>query len=272
MNLVRQRDDLKMGFKNGMLNQWQLDQSQQCPVFLFNHDSRALDDNEYEFVTTNLMTNDGAFPMRPPYPVFRIAYQNVPIYEQWFIGKNDALCFRCDSGYSMSNKTIHSLHHHTKDSKKVKFWAAIDGVPVDASTNTWRAGKLKCELSKEQITEFINSPLNCLAFFLLDVMTPKNAIIKVSPNPTGRSVEWVKAREHYLVIPKRQAMAIRERKTDQTEHEIKRAAHWRIAHFRRLVSDRFKTKKGLLIPVKEAWIGPKEWIGTDGKIYKVQNV
>ena len=69
--------------------------------------------------------------------------------------------------------------------------------------------------------------------------------------------------------PKHQAMQVRDVRRPITDHDIKRAAHWRRAHFRRLHSERFTHKRGQLVPVSEAWVGPEEWIGLDGKIYKV---
>jgi len=125
------------------------------------------------------------------------------------------------------------------------------------------------DAGKETIREYLNCPMQWLCFFMLDVMTSKNIVLKVTPDAKGRSVEWVKSREHYLVIGRKQAATLRERKSGPTDHELKRAAHWRIAHFRRLMSDKFKHKQGMLVPVKEAWVGPDEWIGSDGKTYKV---
>lgn len=270
MNLTRQRDDLKAGEREELLSKWQLGQALSCPVFVCHSNHNPLTNEEFEFLQSNLV-EDG-FPTNPPYQIFRISYTNVPIYEQWFIDEETALCYRSDTGYSMAGRTVHSLHCFRRNSKQVKLWATLDGIRVDTTGSTWRAGNLRCDMTKKEISHFINSPLEYLSFFLLDVMTPKNTVIKVTPDPKGRSVEWVKAREHYLVVSRKQAVAIRERKTGPTDHELKRAAHWRIAHFRRLQSEKFKHKRGLLVPVKEAWIGPKEWIGTDGKIYKVQNV
>jgi len=276
MNLIRQREDLKLGLKYNLLTKWQLEQALNCPVFLVQCAPRTMTDQEYEFLKQELMggleDGDAYFPKHPPYSIFRISYTNVKVYEQWFIDGDNALCFRCDYGFSMAGKTIHSLHHHTKKSKKVHFWAALEGVPVDASGNVWSVGNMKVELSQETISEFINSPLHWLAFFMLDVMTPKNIVLKVTPQAKGRSVEWIKAREHYLVIGRKLAVNLRERKSNPTDHELKRAAHWRIAHFRRLMSDKFKHKRGMLVPVKETWVGPDQWVGSDCKTYKVVDI
>ena len=62
---------------------------------------------------------------------------------------------------------------------------------------------------------------------------------------------------------------LRESKGSVTNEELIRAAHWRRAHLRRLSSGRFVNKRGLLVPVKKAWVGPEEWEGHDGKIYTV---
>jgi len=72
-------------------------------------------------------------------------------------------------------------------------------------------------------------------------------------------------RPHYIL------MSVGElRKTlgvyDHTDRH--QSSHWRKRHFRRLVDDRFVNKKGQVVIVKQAWIGPEE--ATVGKKhYKV---
>ena len=113
--------------------------------------------------------------------------------------------------------------------------------------------------------------ISVLMTLCYNVMSPANAVLKVTPDPKGRSVEWVKAREHYLILNRKQAAALRDSKRGPTDHEIMRAAHWRRAHLRRLMSDRYGKNKGKLIHVRQAWVGPEEWTGSDGKIYKLSN-
>jgi hypothetical protein len=276
MNLVRQREDLKQARSYGLLTDHQLKEALNCPVFLFQSLPRTLSDHEHEFLMQELMhkgeVGSSYFPKVYPFKVFRISYTNVSVYEQWFINDVEALCIRSDHGYSMAGKVIHSLHYYERATNKVKFWATLDGVRIEMRGDKWTAGDLVCDVSEQVSKEFLSGPILWLAFFLLDVMTPRNAVVKISPDPKGKSVEWVKAREHYLIIGKKQAMILRERKTGPTDGEITRAAHWRIAHFRRLSSSKFTHKRGLLVPVKDTWVGPAEWIGLDGKSYKVMNL
>lgn len=117
--------------------------------------------------------------------------------------------------------------------------------------------------------EISMNAMSSLLMLCYDVMSPANTVLRVSPGKQGKSVEWTLSHTHYLILNRKQAESIRSRKSEVTEHDIKRAAHWRRAHLRRLSSDKFKHKKGSLIMVRQAWVGPDEWAGTDGKIYKV---
>ena len=139
-------------------------------------------------------------------------------------------------------------------------------------------GKVQIDFTLQQLIEHFNIPdrkqtrcfYSIIFRFCFDVMSNTNAVIRVSPKPSpGKSIEWQLARTHYCLLTKQQAMHVRDVRRPITDHDIKRAAHWRRAHFRRLHSERFTHKRGQFVPVAEAWVGPEEWIGLDGKIYKV---
>ena len=275
MNLINQRSDLKIARDEKLLSASQLAIALSCPVFLSStqRSGKELSAKEWEFLSTSLMELNPSgipvFPLMSPFPAFRIAYTDEPVYEQWFINKNDALCLRLDDGYSQKGITFRSLQHMSRADKKIKFFCTINGKPLDAET--MKAGRIQVVDGKDGINAFASSAIRWLSFFLLDVMSPNNVMVKVEPENVAktRSVEWCLARTHYLIIPRNHAVSCRERLGGPTDDEIVMAAHWRRAHLRRLMSEKFIHKRGQLVPVKSAWVGPTEWTGLDGKVYKI---
>jgi hypothetical protein len=106
---------------------------------------------------------------------------------------------------------------------------------------------------------------------VFDIMNPANIVLRVEPKSEGRSVEWVKSRTHYCILNKAHALRCSMGKRGPSDLEIERSAHWRRAHMRRLMSDKFTHKKGQLVFIKQSWVGPEEWEGSDRKIYRVIN-
>lgn len=100
---------------------------------------------------------------------------------------------------------------------------------------------------------------------------PANHIVEVAPESNGQSVEWVKARTHYLVLHAHDGEKIVEGRADfaGSTQPLTRAAHNRRAHKVTLRSPKFKYMQGQTIWRRASWIGPKEWKGTDQKIYRV---
>lgn len=110
-----------------------------------------------------------------------------------------------------------------------------------------------------------------LVNFISLVNHPANHIVVVEPkNPEKRSVQWVMSKSHYLVLHAADAKQAENRQgfTDSTQ-VLTRSAHNRRAHFRTLNSDRYVHMKGQKIWIRSAWVGPKEWIGSDKKVYRV---
>ena len=95
---------------------------------------------------------------------------------------------------------------------------------------------------------------------------------KHPPIPAGKSIQWQKAREHYVLLHKTHAANKREavgKKTIQDGPLVDRVSHSRRAHFRLLRSPKFRHKQGQRIWVQSAWIGPKEWTDRSGQIYRI---
>ena len=106
-----------------------------------------------------------------------------------------------------------------------------------------------------------------------DFNNPSLYLCKRLPSsPKGRSVEWQKAREHYVLIHKSHSANRKISAGIGPIHDgstIDRVAHARRAHSRLLSSPRYKAKRGQRIWVQSAWVGPKEWSDHSGQIYKI---
>lgn len=111
-----------------------------------------------------------------------------------------------------------------------------------------------------------------VCWFIREVSSGVNFIASVHPDKQGKSVEWIKARTHYVLIHKAHPANQKEiqagAKVKEDEKSIKRQAHSRRAHVRILRSPRFKNKVGQTIRVKACWVGPDEW-KQFGSIYRM---
>jgi hypothetical protein len=132
------------------------------------------------------------------------------------------------------------------------------------------------ELTYQELQEEVNGMFAKIGSLIANVALPGSAVIRVEPPLMGnehKSVRWRLSRTHYVVLTHQHAQRLQKEKRGPTANEIVRASHWRRGHFRRLMSARFTTKtRGKLIPVREAWVGPKSWEGSDKKIYKVEEI
>ena len=120
--------------------------------------------------------------------------------------------------------------------------------------------------------EYVSGIFTSLCWFIREVSQPSNFISSVSPDKKGKSVEWVKARTHYVILHKAHPANSKEVSAGSTvsrnTESIKRQAHTRRAHARVLRSPRFRNKLGLTIHVKATWVGPSEW-RENGGIYRM---
>jgi hypothetical protein len=141
-------------------------------------------------------------------------------------------------------------------------WRWVDKAEINASHKS----------NPEGMKEVFLDPARDLQSFLFDIEYPGNVVLGVGPAAKpGKSVEWRQARTHYCILRRGDARACRREATGPSEEQTARAAHWRKAHFRRLRSEVFTQKRGQLVAVRHAWVGPKEWEGKDGKVYRVMN-
>ena len=264
MNTVRQRDALKTACRVGIINPDALHTALAAPVF---HMPRTRTEpysaTETDWIQTHLMQEHSACPKWLPYPCFRLATDFV-----WY------QCWRCEPDLHLvawvpserSNLPAFKAILGQSDSGQFggKLWI------LDERGRTIPTEVLQSRgASDEEFNHFMEIVTNVLVEFLLSVSAAAT-VVKVSERRPGKSVEWHLAREHYLLLPAQVAHAMSTARTGLTDRLQRRAAHWRRAHFRRLTHPAFRHKLNQVVPVREAWIGPTEWQGLDGKIYAVQ--
>lgn len=284
MNLIRQRDELKTMQRLGIISNDQLNKSLESPVFQWWNGDHKLSDDEWEFCKSSFMeeyqvesrgpdkpAGSVVWPKVAPFNFFRISHMNEPVFEQWFIGEERFICARCDAGYSRPDRIMHSVHSSTRHDPYYKLWMWVDGSKVDLDVEKPMVkGGYYLDKSDHQMDQFAYHPMQVLTHFLFDIYGSGSTVVKVSPKPDNtKSVQWRLSREHYLVLRRQQVEKLRESKGTVSDADMIRSAHWRRAHLRRLTSNKFINKRGLLVPVKKAWVGPTEWEGTDKKTYTV---
>lgn len=105
----------------------------------------------------------------------------------------------------------------------------------------------------------------------LDFQNPSLHLCRVLPRGSqGRSVEWVRAREHVVLVHKGHPANRRDVGPGAVVGEgLQRVAHCRRAHYRMLRSPRFVRKRGSAVWVRSTWVGPTEWRDHSGQIYQI---
>lgn len=114
-------------------------------------------------------------------------------------------------------------------------------------------------------------PIIPLACVFISLSThPANSVVQRFPKEKKNDVNWVASRSHYLIIDNDESKTISHSGISRSlDGMITRAMHARRAHFRTLRHEKFKANIGKRIWVHSCWVGPKEWEGTDAKIYRV---
>lgn len=113
---------------------------------------------------------------------------------------------------------------------------------------------------------------NSILILCYEYLAPHNFTARVTPATQGKSVEWLRAREHYTVIHRHHAAnnaTVREGSTVTDNKHATRLAHSRRAHTKVLNHPRYKFKRGQTIFVRASWVGPKEWRDTAGQTYQI---
>lgn len=111
-----------------------------------------------------------------------------------------------------------------------------------------------------------------LMLLCYEYLVPSNFVARVIPATQGKSVEWLKAREHYTVIHRHHSAnnaALKEGETVSSAGHQQRLAHSRRAHTKLLTHPKWKYKRGQRVFVRASWVGPKEWKDTAGQTYQI---
>jgi hypothetical protein len=275
MNIIRQREKLKEMHRANAITSRCLHMALAAPVFEWDPEvrKREMTEEDQQFVVENILNARSNVPTVGPFDCFRISRKEC--FDQWFRdekAKGWALlrCSYAGDGTNDRNLPEHLVYvvYSWEESATWFYQGWIDGRPVPPQLFQEPDGS-----AKPVIADLITGFVKTLTYFLFETMYPGSVVLKVEPKQPGRSVEWKLARTHWLVLNQKTAQACQRQARGPTQGEIVRAAGWRRAHFRRLKAMRFtEAKRGKLVPVRKAWVGPLEWEGLDGKVYKVEHI
>lgn len=277
MNLMRQRDEISAMEKARLIKPTLVQIALEAPVFQWWCGERSLTPGspEHQFMVDNILelipvksegpdkpAGEVGWPRITPFEHFRISFldEDRPDFDQWIFSGDQFVCIRCDTRIKRGTK-LWQVQIGEKGNASVQIWNRVNEVPRDIPDE-----------HREIVAEYAAQPMVSLAFFLFDIYSGATNVIKVSPDEPKRSVQWRKAREHYLVLHHKQTKELQRTGRPANDGDLIRSAHWRRAHLRRLSSGRFVNKRGLYVPVRKAWVGPEEWRGKDGKIYTVVGI
>lgn len=279
MNPIRIRDIAKRMCKAGLFPQRLLFEILSSPIFVYEDQKHKLSDEEWDWCRDNIMNADGRLPTKQPYQVFTLFRPEPPNMQHITNTVYIVIARKQEVAMADGTKRLNELtvfRHDVLDEKECWLTCCLNSDPQARAALAchYRGRSVPVNGRDGEFQELakgmVNSTLATLTRFAFDTMSHFGVTLKVSPPPTqGKSVEWHLARTHYLLVGRKQAEVCRSHKRGPTDVEITRAAHWRKAHFKKLVADKWKHKKGQVVPVKQAWVGPKNWQGLDGKIYHV---
>lgn len=156
------------------------------------------------------------------------------------------------------SRGVSIIVHNTLDAKRAFF---ADGKPVKQDEFN----------DPKSLDLYDNAARHVLFSFFASLLNPHLHLATVRPDKQGKSVEWMRQRTHFVFIHKsHQANQVGFLgKADISEKQIQRMAHSRRAHFRVLRHPKYKNKIGQIIHVRSCWVGPKEWQGNSGQIYRI---
>jgi hypothetical protein len=114
-----------------------------------------------------------------------------------------------------------------------------------------------------------------LFYFLEYLNIPSNNVIQRFPSKIiNKSAIYINAKSHYLIVNKNISRSLKANNNliiDGKIHKKYLSSHLRRGYLRMYKHDRFKNMQGKKTWIDSTWVGPREWVGTDNKIYKVIN-
>lgn len=269
MNQIRQNETLKAARRCGLLRATGLHDALHGPVFIYDPpESKTLTQSDKEWIYSQVI--DSEYRVKHlPYKCFRIVPSGNTYdfwMQVWWDGGETITIGLVPDDMPDCMLLVHRIHINEK--------GKLDGKILGMRRGEMATKDQLDELFKVGFEEWkgavVDQPFTILSCLCLDMA--HSTVVRVSPEPNrnvARSVEWTMARTHYLLLHRKHAERCAIGKRGPSALEMKRSAHWRRGHFRRLRSPRFTHKQGQQVPVKQAWIGPREWQGSDGKIYRV---
>lgn len=279
MNIIHTRDRVKWMLGHKMISDKEATALFNAPVFVHRRES-GLTADELDWVRDNGCEPAIESDSEPRVP--RLPFPAMIIHEYW-----------PDDEKQNGGKDLEAdIYLMRKDPSKAEYYYMMIGTSMHGDTlrcdfnnrnkrGVWIAGWFpdgsSCESLVTEGSCNFNNAIEAAGILrrtvlamCFDVFSKCCVTVKVSPPPNGgKSVQWVRSREHYLVLPPKVAAACAMGKRGPTQHEITRAAHWRRAHIRTLMSAKFTHKRGQKVPVRHAWVGPVEWMGDDKKVYSL---
>lgn len=241
------------------------------PVFAGPTHALQVDETTRDWLHRHVFDFRTGAVLHSPFPWFRVMDSNSSSFhlfhttpariDAWH-WTDDALVFQ----YTRHTAPQHKSAPASKMRVEVAGWDGFRPIPSSAMRYTVE----RFDDARDPGTPpFVYRPFCALEYLLASVCLPGATVLLARDHRPGKSVEWHKSREHYLILPQRAAARLAASKRGVTSNDLKRAAHWRRAHFRRLQNPRYIHKAGHVIPVRSAWVGPTEWTGSDRKVYRV---
>lgn len=275
MNTVRFRELLKRMHEAGVYAAGALHQLLHAPIFAYERRGN-LGLDELEWCQQNVCGGESRqIPTRLPFPMFsimlRVEEHDDGVEPIGIIVSAEPRQFTAPDGTPRTSM-LNLVNIFKVDDIECWLQVAYTGPVKDGcALEMWKNGQRFKPTSEmpEAMNDVASIARVVVLMLCFDLFSTNSTAIRVEPPANGRTVQWVLSRTHYLILGKKQAQNLRDRQRGAGDHDIQRAAHYRRAHLRRLVSDKFKNKKGMLVPVKHSWVGPEEWVGLDRKIYKV---
>lgn len=116
----------------------------------------------------------------------------------------------------------------------------------------------------QQLQGMFHARWGLLLGFYSEYSSPLNFLASVTSARSRRTVAWRESSDHYVLLtPNHPANKRNVAAGSQVDHPDGEhpplSAHWRRAHWRELRDPRFTQKRGVRVPVRQAWVGPDEW-------------
>lgn len=130
----------------------------------------------------------------------------------------------------------------------------------------------QCDFSQTQlkeITDIAQGIAILAACFCFLVNHPNNVIMQSCPREHRHDTQWKLSRSHWHIVPRQYGQALKMNRSATFEEIRSLSAHYRRAHFRQYRADRFRNVKGQRRWVRKCWVGPREFEGSDQKVYYV---